>query len=280
MALSFDFEDDVEFRRLLVRTSNVDLVIVALEVARDAYPELTFDHTLNWIAKRGSELIGPASRCRHERELLKEIARCLAGTHGLHGDRHAYQRPECSYIHRVIETGVGIPLSLSLVYIAVSQVAGINLQGVAAPMHFLTRYDSTHGTFFLDPFHAGRVLSYDRCLSWLVEITQLPHEQIIPMLDPASPREIVVRMLNNLKAIYIRQSQWEAAWKVQRRLCALQPSDYDQRRDMGLIALKANRPAMAIELLQQCLRDSHDREEQRSLARHLQQAESMLSRWN
>jgi regulator of sirC expression with transglutaminase-like and TPR domain len=280
MALNLDFPADSEFNRLLARQSEVDVTLVALEVARDAYPALDFAHTLRWIAKRGSELIAPASRCHSERELLKEITRCLAGTHGLHGDREAFHRPESSYLHRVIETGVGIPISLSLVYTAVAQHAGIELVGVAAPMHFLARYDGAGGTLFLDAFHQGRVMNYDKCIHWLRQLTELSVDDIEPMLEPATPRDITIRMLNNLKALHVQHEAWESAWQVQRRLSALQPAVFDQRRDLALVALKANRPGIAIDLLERCLRDCPADQDRNVLIHHLRAAEQLLSAWN
>lgn len=280
MSISLEFPEDAEFQKLLARRVDTDLTVVALEIARDAYPQLDFAHSLRWIAKRGSELVAPASRCQSDRDLLKEISRCLAGTHGLHGDREAFHRPEASYLHRVIETGVGIPISLSMVYAAVASAAGIELVGVAAPMHFLARYDGSGGTYFVDAFNQGRVLRYDRCLSWLQKLTQLSEDEIEPMLEPARPREIVIRMLNNLKALHVHLEQWEAAWTVQRRLTALQPAHFDQRRDLALVALKANRPGLAVDLLETCLRECEDDKDRRVLLHHLQLAEQLLSTWN
>lgn len=280
MMLHLEFPEDVEFSRLLARRTDVDITMIALEIARDAYPKLDFSHTLQWIAKRGRELIGPATRCHSERELLQEMSRCLAGTHGLHGDREAFQRPESSYLHRVIETGVGIPISLSLVYTAVAQQAGIDLVGVAAPMHFLARYDGASGVFFLDAFHHGRIMTYDRCVAWLRQLTHLPADQIEPLLEPARPRDIITRLLNNLKALHVQNGAWEAAWLVQRRLVALQPTAFDQRRDLALIALKSNRPGMAFDLIELCLKDCADEQDRTVLYQHLRAAEQLLSECN
>ncbi len=198
----------------------------------------------------------------------------------MHGDKEAFHRPEASYLHRVIETGVGIPISLSIVYSAVAEEAGIQLSGVAAPMHFLTRYDGSGGTFFVDAFNQGRVLHYDRCVRWLQELTELIADEIEPMLEPARPRDIVIRMLNNLKALYVQHEEWDAIWSVQRRLTALQPTAFDQRRDLGLVALKTNRPGLAIDLLRMCLHDCDDEKDSRTVAQSLQAAEQMLSSWN
>uniref|UniRef100_A0A7C2JZ91 Tetratricopeptide repeat protein n=1 Tax=Schlesneria paludicola TaxID=360056 RepID=A0A7C2JZ91_9PLAN len=280
MLLSLEFPGDEEFARLLARQPEVDLTLVALELARDAYPQLDFQHTLDWLTRRGRELTDIAIKAPTDRVLLRNIGRCLSGTHGLHGDREAFHRPESSYLHRVIETGVGIPISLSLVYIAAAQRAGIDMVGVASPMHFLVRYDGADGTYFVDAFHQGRILSRERCLRWLTQMTELPADDIDAMLEPARPREIVVRMLNNLKSLHIQQDDWESAWRVQRRLTALQPMLFDQRRDLALVALKSNRLGLAVDLLTACLKDSPDEETTRFLRSHLHAAEHLLAEWN
>lgn len=279
MPVDIDFSHDPEFCKLLARRQDVDLVRAALELARDAQPKLDFDHTIEWIHKRADELRSHIVRVRSDREMLRELVRCLAGTHGLHGDKQAFQRAECSYINRVIETGVGIPISLSVVYVAVAQSAGLELTGVAAPMHFLTRFDTVQGPLFVDAFHAGQVLSYDDCIEWIESLSGLTSDEVEKSLEPAQPREVVIRMLNNLKALHVTQEDWEHAWHVQRRLLALHSKAFDHRRDLALIAIKSNRPGIAIDLLETCLKDcsANDRP---LIQSHLHVAEHQLSKWN
>jgi regulator of sirC expression with transglutaminase-like and TPR domain len=279
MPVDIDFSHDPEFCKLLARRQDVDLVRASLELARDAQPKLDFDHTIEWIHKRADELRSHIVRVRSDREMLRELVRCLAGTHGLHGDKQAFQRAECSYINRVIETGVGIPISLSIVYVAVAQSAGLELTGVAAPMHFLTRFDTVQGPLFVDAFHAGQVLSYDDCIEWIESLSGLTSDEVEKSLEPAQPREVVIRMLNNLKALHVTQEDWEHAWHVQRRLLALHSMAFDHRRDLALIAIKSNRPGIAIDLLETCLKDcsANDRP---LIQSHLHVAEHQLSKWN
>lgn len=280
MQLNLEFPGEVEFQRLLARRPEIDQVRVALEISRDAYPELSFDRTLAWLDSRGEELSRSLGAASNDRQTLQALGRCLSGTHGLHGDREAFSCSESSYIHRVIETGVGIPISLSLVYAAVAQRAGIELLGVSSPMHFLTRFEGSSETYFVDAFNQGRVLKYHRCLYWLGEMTELPLDEIEPMLEPARPRDIIIRMLNNLKSIYVQQDQWEAAWKVQRRLTALQPHQYDQRRDLALVALKSNRLGLAVDLLNDCLNHAPDDDAAEIVRYHRDAAERLISLWN
>lgn len=274
-----DFSQDPEFCKLLARRQDVDLTRAALELARDAQPHLDFDHTITWIGKRSDELRSHILRVRSDREMLRELVRCLAGTHGLHGDKQAFQRAECSYINRVIETGVGIPISLSIVYVAVAQAAGLELTGVAAPMHFLTRFDTVQGPLFVDAFHSGQVLNYDDCLEWMESLSGLTSDEIEKSLEPATPREVVIRMLNNLKALHVTQEDWGQAWNVQQRLLALHSRAFDQRRDLALIAIKTNRPGIAIDLLESCLKDCLPKDRP-MLQTQLQVAEQNLSKWN
>lgn len=279
MTIDFEFHNDQEFRKLLMRRSDVDLTLLALELARDGQPDLDFEHTLVWISRRAEEVRSHLARARNDRAMLRELSKCLYGTHGLHGDKEAFQRTECSYINRVIETGIGIPISLSLVYVAVAQDAGVELEGVAAPMHFLSRLETIEGPLFVDAFHQGEVLSYDECCTWLESLSGLDADQIEMSLEPAKPRDIVVRMLNNLKALQVKQERWDQVWHVQRRLSALHPGSFDQRRDLALVALKSNRPGVAIDLLEGCLKNctALDRP---TLQGHLLAAEKLLAGMN
>jgi regulator of sirC expression with transglutaminase-like and TPR domain len=273
------YDQDVEFQKLLARNADVDLAVAALEMARDAYPQLDFHPTLEWIRQRGKELAGPVARAKSEREALAELSRCIAETHGIVGDKQAYETAEGSYLHRVIETRRGIPISLSLLYMAVGKEVGLELSGASAPMHFLARYESVDGPLFVDAFSRGRVLTLDECLAWIREISGLDPPRIKRALRPASARSIVVRMLNNLKAIYAKHDQWREAWLVQHRLSSLQPAVYDERRDLALISLKAHRTAQAVDLLESCLR-ACPAEEKTTLEAHLEEAQRQLARWN
>jgi len=270
---------DAEFLKLFTRRPDVDLTLVALELARDAQPELDFRPTLEWIDERGRELSGAVARARTEADTLRLLGECLAERHGIAGDPSCFDRPESSFLNRVIETGHGLPITLSVLYMAVAERVGIDLRGAAAPRHFLTRYESVGGTLFVDAFGRGRVLSQQECVRWLCGITGLTKTDVRSALKPASPRTIVIRMLNNLKALYAQQDNWPAAWMVQHRLTALQPCSYQERRDLALISLRANRPGPAIDLLQSCLRTCPE-EEKETLKLHLLEANSQICRWN
>ena len=274
-----DFSADVEFSKLLLRDSDVDLTVVALEIARDANPSLQFEETLNWIAARASELSGRAAAAWSEADSLRALSTMLADTYGLMGDEEAYQLPESSYLPDVIARKRGIPISLSILYMAVAREIGLDLQGVAAPQHFLTRFDGIEGTIYLDPFVGGRMMDRDEVLHFLHEITNMPESELKPCLKPADSRAIVIRMLNNLKVLHAKHEDWPAAWRVQERLVALKPASYEERRDLAFIAMKSERTQEAIDLLEDCLAEC-PAEQTALLEQHLDEARRQLARWN
>lgn len=273
-----DYARDTEFKKLIVRQSDVDLTRVALELARDAYPELDLEEPLEWIQARAEEL-RPGLAVRNELETLSALSACLSERHGLTGSPEAYEDPDSSYLPKVIETGRGIPISLSVIYMAVAEELDLPLLGASAPMHFLTRLETSQGAMFVDAYAGGRVLSLSECLAWLKGMTNFSEPRLLDALEPVGPRAIIVRMLNNLKVLYAKQENWPAAWKVQHRLSALERSSYSERRDLGIISLHAGRLSVAVDVLNACLQKC-PAEEKPILEGHLKEAQRQLSEWN
>jgi len=254
MTDSGDFSGDCEFVKLLARRADIDLTLLALEIARDEYPALNFTKVLSWIEERADELAGPVAGASNEKDVLREVALCLSGRFHLHGKKTDLSRPESSYLNRVVETGRGIPISLSLVYMAVCGKLRIELLGVATPCHFLTVFETMEGPLFLDAYSHGNIMSRDQCLVWLAETYSLSVDDIKRKLKPVEERAIVTRLLNNLKYLHTECHNWTQAWYVQHRLAALQPASYRETRDLAWISLKANRPGEALSLYENCLK--------------------------
>jgi len=273
------FSDDREFLKLCDRQEQIDLALVALELARDYYPDLDFDFTLQWIAERADEIRQEVCTLRAPFAQAEFLAEVLGMRNGLHGSAEAYETAEGSYLNQVIETGQGIPISLSIAYMAVARQAGLELQGVAAPAHFMTRMETIEGPVFLDAYTPGRYLHYDDCLDWVQTIADVSRREARSGLKPVGSRVIVTRMLNNLKILFIQQLQWSYALTVQNRLLLLNPGQYTTRRDLALISLKAGRPGEALALLRRLL-PSAPPSEQETLRQQIAVAFSEVTRWN
>jgi regulator of sirC expression with transglutaminase-like and TPR domain len=270
---------DEHFLRLLARRNDADPTIVALEIARDAYPDLEFHKVLDWIDARAAELAGPVAQTRDEFELLELFGECLFRSHDLAGYDETFQLADSSYLNRVIETKNGIPISLSLLYMAVASRLGITLEGVSSPLHFLTRYDSTEGPLFLDAFNGGHIMRGPECVRWLAERTGLPRTQIKPALRATDTRTIAIRMLNNIRTVHLVKEDWPALWPVQHRLTALQPASYEERRNLAMIAMKTDHAGMAIDLFESILKTS-PAEERPHIEVQLEQARGRVATWN
>ena len=275
-----DFAADVEFSKLLGRQEEtVNLTTAALELARDAYPELPFELVFRWIDDRAAELSGPVARAASDEALLGEFKACLAGRHGIVGSREAYESADGSFLNRIIERKTGIPISLSVLYMAVAERTGVPLRGVAAPGHFLTCYETIDTPLYVDPFTGGKILNYAECVAWLEETQGVARENARGALQPVGPRLIIIRMLNNLKTLYAKQGEWRACWQVQHRLLALQPAAYNERRDWAVISLKAGRSGQAIEMLEDLLTTCPP-DDRAFLEKQRQEAHGKLAQWN
>ena len=274
-----DYRHDAEFSKLLARRADVDLTIAALEIARDAYPEIQFEETLRWLDLRANYLRETFAASIYEREALEALCDELGRRQELVGTDEAFDDADASYLNRIIVTGHGIPLSLSLVYMGVAERAGLELTGVSAPQHFLSRCETTEGPLFVDAFTPGRILTEAECVAWLSDLTEMTAPQILPFLEPAGPRMILVRMLNNLKVVHAKHENWSAAWHVQHRLMSLKPGSYQERRDLGILSVHADHTLSAIKLLSGCLRNC-PQEEREVLQEHLEIAHSRHARWN
>ena len=239
--------------RLVRRERDVDLVVAALEIARDAQPGLDFEPSLQKLRSAVSKITRPVAMAGDEVSELNVLVEFLTDELNLHGNQENFDSADSSYLNCVLDTGRGIPISLSVIYMAVANELGIPLVGVSAPSHFLTQLQTDRGVLYVDAFRQGHIMDENECIQWLHELTELPVDEIRPTLKPTNERRIVVRMLSNLKAVFGGTNQWQSALRVQRRLTLLNPSSYREKRDLALLSLRAGRPGEAINQLEGCL---------------------------
>ena len=158
-----------------------------------------------------------------------------------------YQAAHNSYLHRVIERRRGIPITLSILYIELGRAAGLKLEGVSFPGHFLVRLPLNAGTVFIDVFGGGATLSTEDLRQRLR--AALPGESeppLAPYLRAAGEQEILARMLRNLKAIHWQAQQWEAALEVVNRLVELLPGAAEERLDRAQLYERLECPRAAV----------------------------------
>lgn len=280
MPLEPDYTSETQFSNLLKRADSIDLQRVALEIARDEYPELDVEQYLRWFDDVAATLKPLVSTCPTELDVLKLICGELVENRGFTGNSEAFRDTRCSYLNRVIDTGRGLPITLSIVYMGVAQRLGIDLHGVASPMHFVCQLQTFQGSVYLDAFTNGRILTEEECLDWLKRVSELPEDVIRRSLVPTDSRLIVMRMLNNLKSLYAQHENWKSLWKVQHRLSVIQPGNWQEQRDLGMVSLQAGRPGFAVEVLNRCLQTCNDQHERQAMEHAIDQARSLLAGMN
>lgn len=202
-------------------------------IAAAEYPDFEpaeVEGALDRLAAQFSRRVGAAGA---DVELL---AHWLAGEHAFSGDEDDYYDPDNSYINRVLTRRRGVPISLTIVLMEVSRRLGFHVDGIGFPGHFLARAELPGGAVaHLDMFNAGVRLSQDECLARLQSMYG-PNAELRDLhLAAVTPRQILARMLGNLKAIYARRSDLDRAERTIDFLLALSPWALDERRDRGVI---------------------------------------------
>ncbi len=234
----------------LVSRDQFDLARASLMLAQDAYPGLdvggclaSIDDIAVKVKKRLSEDAFPAQK-------LQALNYTLFTELNFSGNVTDYYDPRNSYLNQVLERRVGIPITLSVLYLEIGQRIGLDLKGVSFPGHFLVKLSVDRGQLVLDPFSGGETQTEAELRQRLAKVMpaqDASRASLAPFLEAATPRQIVTRMLRNLKGIYMQASKYEQALAVMHRLLLVMPEAVDELRDRGIIyeKLECFRPALS-----------------------------------
>lgn len=257
----------------------VDLARVALLIARDAYPHLRPRVYLRRI-DRLADLLRPRLKGSLEARTA-ELSTFLFEECGFAGNIEHYYDPRNSYLNKVLDRQTGLPISLSLVAMAVGNRAGLPVVGVALPGHFVAKALGENGEeLIFDPFNGGQFLDPEACESLVSAITGRPFDATSETLDAAPPGAIVLRMLTNLKTAHLADRSHLRAARVVYRLAQLLPDDPSQRRDLGLLLARANRHGAAIDHLKHYLITVPDADDADEVQQVLRRSLAEVARWN
>ena len=239
------FRDAVAPERPVIR-----LAEAALLCAQDAYPDLDVRAILTDIEQLGDVLARRLPADFSTTHRLLALNNYLFRELGFSGNRDQYYDPRNSFLNEVLARRTGIPITLSILYLEVGARLGLKLKGVSFPGHFLVKVRVTGGELVLDPFAGGCSLSEEDLRERLVQFAGKEAARTLPLedlLEPASPRQILARLLRNLKAIYLESDQLERALQVMNRLVILLPDVPEERRDRGRVFAKLECPRAAVE---------------------------------
>ena len=232
------------FAELMAREeAQIDLARACLLISQDAYPGLDVEGYLGEIERFAARLRGRLQGGRGAEERVVELNQFLFDELGFHGNARDYYDPRNSYLNEVLDRRTGIPLTLSVLYLEVGRRIGLALEGVSFPGHFLVRLPLRGSMLVLDPFSGGEPQSEADLRARLrrvvpagvtgpVPLEQLPLDQF---LEPAGKRQILARLLRNLKGIYRESDKPERLLGVLNRMLMVAPKAHGELRERGLV---------------------------------------------
>lgn len=224
----------------------VRLAEAALWIAAQEYPDLDVRAWLQRLDALGRAVARKVTPGLDADQAASALSRFLFTDEGFRGNAEDYYDPRNSFLNDVLERRLGIPITLSVVYIEVATGAGVTVRGVGLPGHFVVRVERHGATRLVDPFNGGRTLTEADCHA-LVRRTHGADVRLDPAhLQPVTTRDIVARMLGNLKGIYMQRGDWPRALRAVEGILAVRPDALGEIRDRGAIHARLGETRAAI----------------------------------
>ena len=229
----------------IVEAPNPPLAEAALAIAEEEYPHLVVETYLRRLDEYARAVEARLPARRDMASTLRAMRTVLFEEGGLRGNAEAYYDPRNSFLNEVLDRKLGIPITLSVVYMEVAARVGLPAQGVGLPGHFLVKVAVADREIFVDPFHGGEVLSAADCATRLRAVA--PGRPLEPHhLEGVTHRQILRRMLHNLRKIYVESGDDVRSLWVLDRLVLLAPGDPLARRDRGLVEARLGGTSAAL----------------------------------
>jgi regulator of sirC expression with transglutaminase-like and TPR domain len=237
------------FAALVAEDEGLPMTETALSLSQDAYPDVDLQGTLAELDALVERLKKRLPKDAGDAQKLHLLNRFFFRELGFAGNLNDYYDPDNSHLNIVLRKRRGIPISLAVIYLEMAQQIGLSARGVSFPGHFMLRITLPAGEVMLDPT-TGESLTESRLTEMLEPYMAGPSGPIgstlRALLQPATAREVVARMLRNLKTIYMQTERWQRLLAVQQRLSILLPQNIEERRDRGLAYARLDyvRPAI------------------------------------
>jgi regulator of sirC expression with transglutaminase-like and TPR domain len=239
------------FSALVADDKQLPLFEAAISLAQDDHPSLNVQQVLTAVDQWGSRLSKQITADASPLHRLRVLNRFFFRELGFGGNVNHYYDVNNSYLHQVVETRRGIPISLSVLYMELAQHAKLLARGVSFPGHFLVKLRMPRGEVVIDPF-MGQSLSRDELEERLAPFRRqrgLVGEFEAPLglfLQSATSRDILARMLRNLVEVHRSADDLPRRLAVQERLVILMPHAWEERRERGVLLAKLGAPEQAV----------------------------------
>jgi regulator of sirC expression with transglutaminase-like and TPR domain len=256
----------------------LDLAVAALAIAQEEYPHLDSTAYLDKLDQMGQELATRLPDNRYPLKVIQALNHYLFSELNFQGNQRDYYDPRNSFLNDVLDRRKGIPISLALVYLELAKRVDFPMAGVGMPGHFLVRPTVEDMAIFVDVFHQGEVMFEEDCRTLMGQLygdgaRLRPEEHLAPL----GPRPLLVRMLTNLKGIYLHHQDIPRALAAIDRILLIRPDSLLDRRDRGLIHYRLGQLATAQADLQHYLQACPDAPDAFEVQQLLQQIERVQS---
>ena len=228
---------------------DLDLARAALLVAKEQYPGIAVEQYLARLDQLAEEVKDRLADETAPLVVLEELTRCLFERNGFRGNKEAYYDPRNSFLNDVLDRRLGIPITLGIVMLEVGWRLRLPLEGVNFPHHFLVRSHGDALDLLIDPFESGRARYEDQAQELLDRVYGGKVRLKESFLRKATKRDVLARMLNNLKGVYLNAGDDARALAMVERMLILRPEGADEHRTRGVLLARLGRRDEAIDHL-------------------------------
>ena len=260
--------------------AGIPLAETALIIACEEYPQLELNpylEVLDQIAEAARRKCSPSGS---PMETVEQINTVLFEMYKFHGNTDDYYDPRNSFFNDVLDRRVGIPITLSTVYIEVARRLNFPIDGVGMPGHFLVKYSDRREEFFVDPFNQGQILSREDCRAKLHDLYGDALEFNDRLLARSTNRQILWRMLNNLKDIYVKGHVIDRCLSIVDMMLMVDSEDLTQFRDRGLLRMQLRQFDGAGRDLEHYLQHSPNAEDREEIEDHVKELKRIRAMMN
>jgi regulator of sirC expression with transglutaminase-like and TPR domain len=219
----------------------IDLGLAALLLAKEEYPRLSIEDYRDLLDQMAAGLAVEVDLEAGPDAIARAVSAYMVQELGFEGDTEDYYNPKNSYLNDVMDRRRGIPISLSVLYIEVARRINVQLLPVSMPGHFLIKLAEDGDPIFIDAFNSGAILDRSGARAVYERVSPSGGQFQESMLGSATRRQVITRMLHNLKAAYIQADDDERALRMVDLLTLVTPWDLDEVRDRGLLRFRMGR---------------------------------------
>jgi regulator of sirC expression with transglutaminase-like and TPR domain len=258
----------------------IPLAEAALMIACEEYPQLELSPYLEELDRIAGFVQAERSSSDTPMATVHKINEVLFGKYGFRGNEDDYYDPRNSFFNDVLDRRVGIPITLSTVYTEVARRLNFKIAGVGMPGHFLVKYADRREEFFVDPYNHGKILTHHDCRVRLKEKFGDALEFNDRLLARATNRQILWRMLNNLKDIYVKGHAIDKCLSMVDMMLMVDSENLTQFRDRGLLRMQLRQFDGAGRDLQYYLEHSPNADDREEIENHVKELKRIRARMN